>query len=42
LRYLVMSGIKIAKSYAEVQAEKNLVEREYYTNVRPEWEAFGF
>jgi hypothetical protein len=42
LRYLMMSGVKIAKSLSQVQAEKLLAEREYESFKPRAWEAYGF
>ena len=42
LRYLMMSGIKVAKSKAYVLAEKRRWDKEYESNQEPEWAAFGF
>jgi phage terminase large subunit-like protein len=40
LRYLMMSGVLFAESYAEVEAKKQLVHKEYYSESRAEWELY--
>ena len=42
LRYLMMSGIKVAKSKPEVQAELTRFNREYEPRNQPEWALYGF
>lgn len=42
LRYLMMSGTQIAKSKAQVMADKRMWNREYESRQEPEWAVFGF